>query len=445
MPRNGLASASVSLIGDRGRERTIARSTSVLDDGRPTDTALLDLACQLAGALDGEAILRTTHERLAAALGCAAVATLRWEPRRESFRLLGVHGSGFDELLRSFEIGHDSPIARAFLGARTTVVHDFLRQEGLPLELLQSAGVRGLLWSELAFDNRIYGASLVLHTRVDAGFTAEHVAFVEGAGDLLGRCLEAAERHRARGDELAVAEALARELDAANRTKSDFVAAIAHDLRSPLSVIVGYSSLLLDGAFGELSGEQADVIQRVDRTTAMLSELVSTLLDFSRLESGQLRVDIGDVDVVALFAAVAEETRELRARKPEVEFRVAAADGLPRLQSDGPKLKIVLKNLIGNALKFTARGDITLTAAAAGDDVEICVDDTGMGISRDALDVIFEPFRQAPGTRQVHGGFGLGLYIVQRLLDLIGGSIRCESETGKGTRFLVRLPAVGVR
>jgi signal transduction histidine kinase len=226
-------------------------------------------------------------------------------------------------------------------------------------------------------------------------------------------------------------------LDSANRLKSEFVAAISHELRTPLNIIMGYASLLLEGAFGEVAADQLQALLRIDRSALNLFELVNGMLDLSRFESGRVRVDLSTVDLGGLLTQIEAETRELR--QPAVTFRWRA-HGLLSLRTDELKLKVVLKNLVTNALKFTAAGSVEVAARKHGDGVEVRVQDTGGGIAAETLPIIFEAFRQGPGTTRQQGGVGLGLYIVKRLLEVLGGSIRVESEVGSGTTFVLWIP-----
>jgi signal transduction histidine kinase len=157
----------------------------------------------------------------------------------------------------------------------------------------------------------------------------------------------------------------------------------------------------------------------------------------SRLESGRLPFDLRDFHLADLLCEIDAETRDLQ-RKPAVCFAWEPVPVLPPLYSDPSKIKVVLKNLVGNAVKFTDAGTITVRAGRAGDGVEICVSDTGRGIAADLLPVIFEPFRQA--TPDHRGGVGLGLYIVRRLLGELGGSVAVDSAPGRGSTFRVWVP-----
>ena len=227
---------------------------------------------------------------------------------------------------------------------------------------------------------------------------------------------------------------------AASRLKSEFIATMSHELRSPLHIIMGYTDLLLEGEFGGLNEEQTHTLRVITKYQEDLLDLVNATLDLNRLEAGKLELELRHCDLVQLLRELEDETR-LGWTKPGVQFIWNASPDLPRLYTDPARLKTVLKNLIGNAVKFTARGSITIDARSTHGGVEISVADTGIGIAKEQQAVIFEPFRQVDGsTTRYYGGVGLGLHIVRRLLGLMGGNISVESEVGRGSTFRVWLP-----
>lgn len=231
------------------------------------------------------------------------------------------------------------------------------------------------------------------------------------------------------------------QLTQANRIKSDFVATMSHELRTPLNVILGYNELLLDGTFGTLNTEQSDTLNRIQGHSYHLLEMINDTLDLSRLEAGQVEVEMAEVDLATLLHQLDAETKELQQRSP-AEVRWCIAADLPVVHTDAGKLKVIIKNLFHNALKFTQEGAVEVAARAVDAGVEIAVRDTGIGIAPEAQKLIFEPFRQADGDLSRHfGGAGLGLYIVQRLVEILGGSVELESKLGVGSTFRVRLTA----
>jgi PAS domain S-box-containing protein len=254
---------------------------------------------------------------------------------------------------------------------------------------------------------------------------------------LLSMCQDVTVRQRDEEEK----QVLLEELRAANRLKSDFVATMSHELRTPLNVILGYHDLLQEQAFGALGDEQAAVLRRMRQSAVELLELINATLDVSRLESGRVEVEKQRLSVGDVIAQVNAETRELQ-NKPGVRVEWRIDPELPPVYSDAAKLKIVLKNLVSNAIKFTEVGSVVVSAHERDGGVEIQVADTGVGIAAEALPIIFEPFRQIgeSPTRQ-QGGVGLGLYIVRRLVDMIGATLAVESEPARGTTFRIWVPA----
>jgi PAS domain S-box-containing protein len=258
-------------------------------------------------------------------------------------------------------------------------------------------------------------------------FTTAQVRIARGVAHLAAVALE----HARLLDELA----------RANRLKSEFVATMSHELRTPLNIILGYTDLLRERACGPLSVEQTEILSRMARSGNELLELINATLDLSRLESGRLPIDVGPLPLEGLLRQIDVETTELLRDKPELTLRWQFAQAPATIHTDAAKLKVVLKNLINNAVKFTERGEVLVSVVPQGGGVEFSVADTGIGISHDALPIIFEAFRQADGsmTRRF-GGVGLGLHVVQRLVTLLGGTVGVTSTPGRGSIFRVWLP-----
>ena len=235
------------------------------------------------------------------------------------------------------------------------------------------------------------------------------------------------------------AEHKAREqAESADRLKTDILSIMSHELRTPLISIIGYNDLLLDGVAGPMKEEQIDALKKIDRNSKRLLELINAMLEVSSLEAKA--AEMKEVNLDMLLAELREETRELQDNSG-LNFIWKIEPSL-HLRTDPAKLKVIIKNMISNAAKFTERGSVTIEAHKSNDGIEFVVMDTGVGISQENLPVIFEAFRQVenPLTRQ-HGGAGLGLYIVKKLLELLDGKITVESTVGRGSIFRVWIPA----
>jgi signal transduction histidine kinase len=205
-------------------------------------------------------------------------------------------------------------------------------------------------------------------------------------------------------------------------------------------VILGYHDLLLHGDFGALAPEQSEALERANKSAEDLFHLVGGVLDLSRLGREDTPLEIEEVEAGALMREVVS-TVQASGDKPSLDLFCETADTPLSLRTDRMKLRLVLGNLLGNAVKFTERGTVSLGAAEREGGIEFRVADTGIGIPAEILPVIFEPFRQGrEGVDRYYGGVGLGLYIVRRLVDVLGGEISVESRVGEGSVFRVWLP-----
>jgi signal transduction histidine kinase len=236
---------------------------------------------------------------------------------------------------------------------------------------------------------------------------------------------------------------LAQELQDANRIKDDFVGMMSHDLRTPLHIIFGYTELLQDETLGPLQRGQKESLTLVRKSAQELLDIVEAILDFRRLKRGSIPLDLQEVQLSDLLTTLARETTFSAYRKPAVTLHWPPATALPPLLTDPLKLKLIVKNLVTNALKFTYDGHVTVSVSWQGESVELKVKDTGSGMAPEVLPLIFQPFWQKDTSNiHRHHGVGLGLYIVQQLVDALGGKLIVTSKVGKGSTFRITLPTV---
>jgi len=228
---------------------------------------------------------------------------------------------------------------------------------------------------------------------------------------------------------------------AANRAKSEFLATMSHELRTPLNAIAGYAELLALGIRGPVNEEQLRDLSRIQQNQQHLLEIITDILNFSRIEAGRVRYALAPVPVREVLARM-EAMIEPQARARAIEYRCEnVADGIA-VVADREKLEQVLINLLGNAVKFTPSGGrITLSAAADHERVRLQVRDTGIGIEPAQLGSIFEPFVQLePAFTRTTDGAGLGLAISRELTRGMGGDLGVTSTPGEGSTFTVELP-----
>ena len=254
-----------------------------------------------------------------------------------------------------------------------------------------------------------------------------------------------------------------RQLAQASRHKSEFLANMSHELRTPLNAILGFTELIIDEVYGKVPDELRESIEDIHTNGRHLLRLINDVLDLSKIEAGHMQLNLGEYSVQSFIDSVISATRSLAVEK-RLELISRVEEGLPAAVSDSKRIIQILMNLVGNAIKFTPSGGSVIVTArcvrvkecavpgarweeeearpwSPGDQIEITVADTGIGIPTEELKSIFGEFRQVDSsiTRE-YGGSGLGLSIAKRLVEMHGGSIWAESQVGKGSIFYFRIP-----
>jgi len=229
-------------------------------------------------------------------------------------------------------------------------------------------------------------------------------------------------------------------LEELSRLKSEFIANVSHELRTPMNAILGYTDFMLEGLNGPLNDQQTADLNRVRTAAHNLLGIINGLLDLAKIEAGQMNVEPQRFSI----GGTANELIDLlggRAQAKGLTLRSDVDPDLPTVWADPYQVRQVLTNLVGNAVKFTSRGEVVIGASAQGNVVEVMVSDTGEGIAPEAQAYIFDEFRQADGSAsRRHGGTGLGLAIARRLVWMNGGKIWLKSEPGKGSQFYFTVP-----
>jgi signal transduction histidine kinase len=236
-------------------------------------------------------------------------------------------------------------------------------------------------------------------------------------------------------------EAKRRELEAANRHKSEFLANVSHELRTPLNAIIGFSEVLVEKMFGELNDKQNEYVADILSSGRHLLSLINDILDLSKIEAGRMELESTTFDLPLAIDNALLLVRE-RASRHGIKLDRAIDSRLGDFTGDERKVKQILVNLLSNAVKFTPEGGQIKVEASLGDSaVIVSVADTGIGIAKEDQEAIFEEFRQASGHyAQKREGTGLGLTLTRRFVEMHGGKIWVESEPGKGSKFTFTLP-----
>lgn len=411
-----------------GRYRTLAADAEQrLRADAQVSAALARLGRELIAALDTDAVLDRLAQLTVEAFHCNASQT--WMRDAEgAFRVAGGVSDDPEELAALHalyvpesavapliaRLRHDGPVvlAPAEVAAMPTSA------------LSQRHAVGHVIFIPLRKGEEIVGVQTVVFRGADEPLHATVLPLAAGLAQLAALALETAR--------------LVDAMNAADRLKTEFLANLSHELRTPLNVIIGYNEMLLDGACGPLSEDQLTVLGRAQHNARELLALMGAALELSRHEGRGIPLVLEPVSVALLVDTLAREVAALPPL-PGVRFEWSVADGLPPLLTDALKLRMILKNLIDNARKYTEHGRIALDARPAGEGVELAVSDTGQGIPAEHLSRIFEPFRQIGGGPAA-SGVGLGLFLVRRLAEALGGRVEVESRLEAGSTFRVWLP-----
>jgi signal transduction histidine kinase len=370
------------------------------------------------------------------ARGASGVLDLSWcvacrlDERSGTFKLEGAYGvpdAVLDGTKGTAWRPEDNPRLEAAISSRALLVDE--QGGSAPFGRGSDWPVAGWLAIPLVRDERVAGLLIAGRIGESRRFSRRQRRLAEGLGHHASIAVENAR--------------LVANLEAADHLKTEFVSTMSHELRTPLNVIIGYVEMLREEAAGPVTPAQRDLITRLDARGRELLELIEATLHVGRLEAGRDLVEIASVEFTELVQALKACTAGLpRSSGISFEWEVAGGEG-DFIMTDRPKLALVVRNLVSNAFKFTAEGEVVVGVTSSDNALVIEVRDTGVGIAAEHLPIIFEMFRQVDGsmTRR-HGGVGLGLYIVKQFATRLGGTVDVQSTPGVGTTFRVVLPGV---
>jgi signal transduction histidine kinase len=302
------------------------------------------------------------------------------------------------------------------------------------LTFFKKEGLVSIIGLALVANHETLGC-LVYAAREEHGFGAEEVEFLDTLAGQAAMAIHHSQLYRQ-------SQQQTEELRHAHKIKDEFLKVVSNELRTPLSVIAGYTDMFNQGLLGQLTPIQEKAIETIERQSKALGGLINTVLRVSDIESETLRAGENEINLWEFLSELRSEYDSPLEKNVKLVWDYPA--DLPTIQSDRPKLKRIAENLITNAVKFTEQGTvaISLSYLAPAKVLELKVKDTGIGIASDLRGMIFEKFRQLHDAHLLlqHSGVGLGLYIVKKYMDVLGGEIHLDSAPGKGSTFTMRIP-----
>jgi len=421
----------------QARTDQLTRSVSELQ-------ALGEVSQALSSTLDLDTVLSTIVSRASQIAGTDSCTVYEYDEQAEALVFRATHNLA-DEVIAVMQ---RTPIRRGEgVGGRMAVTHEAVQVADIaeagaytgPLrDVLLEAGTRAVLGIPLLREDHLIGG-LTVTRRTPGAFSQQVIDLLKTFASQSALAIQNARLFREIGDK-------SRQLEEADRHKSEFLANMSHELRTPLNAIIGYSEMLQEDA-ADLGAEQfTDDLGRINAAGKHLLELINAVLDLSKIEAGKMELYLETFGVAGLVRDIAAVIQPL-AGKNANRLDVRCPEEIGTMHADLTKVRQALFNLLSNACKFTERGTVVLSVARetvnSRDCLSFSVSDTGIGMTPEQLARLFEAFTQADAaTTRRFGGTGLGLALSRRLCRMMGGDVTAESESGRGSTFTIRLPAV---
>lgn len=332
---------------------------------------------------------------------------------------------------REIPLQAGSLVARAARGRRGVIENDVRKTiDFLPHPLLP--GTRSELAVPMIVGTKVVGVLDLQSDRPDT-FTEEDLQIYKTLAAQIAVAVENARQYEAQVE-------TALKLRQVDELKSEFLASMSHELRTPLNSIIGFADVLLEGLDGTLNERMEEDVRLIRESGRHLRELIGDILDMSKIESGRMELRTEEIDL-AQMANDIRATAQPLAQEKGLALHLDLGPDLRTIQADRTRLRQILWNIMGNAIKFTRRGSITLAMKRQGDELLVSIRDTGIGIKAEDIPIVFEQFRQIDGSlNRSSGGTGLGMPITKKLVELHGGKIWVESAPGHGSTFSFTIP-----
>ena len=392
--------------------------------------ALYEVGKEITSTLELDTMLQTIADDAARMVGADKSLILLIDAEEEKLTRAVGHGYGRAQLnghiFEEFRDGISGWVLREKVPTLSADIQTDERNRGRALASARRSGDRSAAVAPLVIGDEVIGTLTVVNSRQQAAFTEAALNLVAMLAGQAAIAIQNARLYEATQE--------------ADRLKSQFLANMSHELRTPLNSIIGYTKLMLDGLEGPINEEQREDLRIVYTNSKHLLQLINDLLDLSRIEAGKIVLSYQTFTISELLAEVIPGIEQL-VREKGIALVTSVDPSIDYLYADKGKTRQVLINILGNAVKFTNEGSIELNVAETDTDFVFSATDTGIGIKKEHLEVIFDRFEQV-GPAQIAGyeGTGLGLTISKQFVEMQGGRIWAESEPGKGSTFSFTLP-----
>jgi signal transduction histidine kinase len=399
--------------------------------------ALGEVSQAVNSTLDLNEVLNTIVTKAVQLSETDAGAIYDYDETKREFGLRSTYGMD-EDMIAAIKERHvrisDPGIGQAALQRTPVAIADVRDQPASEIfDMVMRAGFRALLIAPLlGAEQRIVGA-LVVRRRRPGEFSKQTIDLLQTFGAQSVLAIQNARLFSEIGEK-------GKQLEIASQHKSQFLANMSHELRTPLNAILGYTELILDNIYGDTPDKMRGVLERVASNGKHLLGLINDVLDLSKIEAGQFTLSLTDYSIKNVVQSVFSVVESLATAK-QLALKTEVPPGLPSAHGDERRLTQVLLNLVGNAIKFTDKGEVAIGASVSDGSYTLSVHDTGPGIAEADRSKIFEEFQQADSSAtKKKGGTGLGLSISKRIVEMHGGRIWIDSTVGQGSTFSFTVP-----